>query len=46
MKLQKVAKKEYIKPQIKVEELSLRTLLGENGWMNPMAGKVLAYTAI
>jgi len=34
MKKLKVEKKlKWVKPTIKVEELTMRSLLGENGWM-------------
>ena len=34
-------KKEYIKPEIKVQELTLHALLGENGWL-PNSGSLIS----
>lgn len=35
-KAKEVKKVLWIKPKIKVEELTMRSLLGENGWMEQM----------
>ena len=39
------SKQVWIKPTIKVKELKLHTLLGENGWLNNsnLSNKNLAY---
>lgn len=35
-------KKSWVKPEIKVEELTMRSLLGDNGWMGSVNSKLLA----
>lgn len=35
-KVKETNKVAWVKPKIKVEELTMRSLLGENGWMDQM----------
>lgn len=37
-----LSQEKYMKPKIEIKELSLHSLLGENGWYNVSTGKVLA----
>jgi hypothetical protein len=41
IKKQTQAKKIWIKPEVKVAELTMRALLGENGWYSP-SNRILA----
>ena len=40
-KLKLVGKVVWVKPKIKVEELTMRALLGENGWISGGVGRRL-----
>lgn len=36
-------KKSWVKPEIKVEELTMRSLLGDNGWLSATNSRLLAW---